>query len=79
MEECLKLNKERSAAIILTATVDAVLMIQMFYFIVKYLKIFGNDRDNFILMAVFFIFFQQFVRFVANVIVAAISFRGEVT
>ena len=79
MEECLKLNKERSAAIILTATVDAVLMIQMFYFIVKYLKIFGNDRDNFILMAVFFIFFQQFVRFVANVIVAVISFRGEVT
>ena len=79
MEECLKLNKERSAAIILTATVDAVLMIQMFYFIIEYLKIFGKDRDNFILMAVFFIFFQQFVRFVANVIVAVISFRGEVT
>ena len=79
MEECHKLNQKRSAAIILTSTFDAVLMIQMFYFIVKYLKIFGNDRDNFILMADFFIFFQQFVRFVANVIVAVSSFRGEVT
>ena len=70
------LNNYRCFTILLTASTDIILMSYLGYYIAKYIKKIGNERDLLFLTSVFFIFLQQLIRVIASIIVASLYLKN---
>ena len=69
-DSCLKLDKVRVSFMLLTAFCDTILVIFLVFYIAKYVKKFGKERDPYFLTAVLFIFVQMCIRLLANLVLS---------